>query len=37
MAGEDQDKFEVDPMNDNGIKYDDIPEAHRQDFVAQFK
>ena len=37
MAGEDQDKFMVDPKNGDDVKYDDLPEEQRQAFEIQLK
>ena len=37
MACEDQDKFNVDPMNDNDVKYDDQPEEESQAFEIQLE
>ena len=33
----DEDASKIDPKNDVDVKYDDIPEAHCQDFEAQLK
>ena len=37
MACEDQDKFNVDPMNDNDVKYDDLPEEQSQALEIQLE
>ena len=37
MAGEDQDKFKVDPENGDDVEYDDLPEDQRQAFEIQLK
>ena len=33
----DEDASKIDPKNHVDVKYDDIPEAHCQDFEAQLK
>jgi len=37
MAGEDQDKFKVDPKNGDDVEYDDLPEEQRLAFEIQLK